>query len=169
VVWNAVKWPIVTRAGVQLIDEALIEATLAKARLSPRLRANHNFHASHADGFHRFLNAWIRGTYVAPHRHVAVPKPEAFMLLRGELVCFVFDDDGRVLERVVLGRDGRHGIDLAAGIWHTLAPLTAEAVCYEVKPGPWDAATDKEFAPWAPREGEPGTATYLAALLTGLT
>jgi cupin fold WbuC family metalloprotein len=155
-------------AGVQFIDDALIEATLAKARGSARLRANHNFHASHADGFHRFLNAWVRGTYVAPHRHVAIPKPEAFMMLRGELACFVFDEAGRVIERAVLGRNGRHGIDLAPGVWHTLAPLTEEAVCYEVKPGPWDAATDKEFAAWAPREGEPEAAAYLAALLATL-
>ena len=76
-------------ATVQLIDDPLIEATLEKARRSPRLRANHNFHTSHADGFHRFLNAWVHGTYVAPHRHVTVPKPEAFMVLRGELACFV--------------------------------------------------------------------------------
>jgi len=155
-------------ATVQLIDEALIEATLEKARRSPRLRANHNFHASHADGFHRFLNAWVRGTYVAPHRHLSVPKPEAFMMLHGELACFVFDDSGRVLERVVLGRDGRQGIDLAAGVWHTLAPLTEEAVCFEVKPGPWDPATDKEFAPWAPLEGDPRAAAYLAGLLADL-
>ena len=155
-------------ATVQLIDEQLIEATLEKARRSPRLRANHNFHASHADGFHRFMNAWVRGTYVAPHRHIAVPKPEAFMMLRGELACFVFDDSGRVLERAVLGRDGRHGIDLAAGVWHTLAPLTEEAVCFEVKPGPWDPATDKEFAPWAPLEGDPRASAYLAGLLADL-
>jgi cupin fold WbuC family metalloprotein len=156
-------------ATVQLLDEALIESTLAKARSSPRLRKNHNFHASDADGFHRFLNAWVRGTYVAPHRHVTPPKPEAFLVLRGQLVCFVFDDAGRVTERVVLGRDGRHGIDLAAGVWHSLAPLTEEAVCYEVKPGPWDPATDKEFAPWAPREGDPGAASYLASLLGDLS
>ncbi len=151
--------------AVQLIDAELVEATLAKARSSPRLRVTHNFHASPADGFHRFLNAWVRGTYAAPHRHVAVPKPEAFMLLRGELACFVFDDEGRVVESVVLGRDGRYGIDLAAGVWHTLAPVSAEAVCFEAKPGPWDPQTDKEFAPWAPREGDPGAQAYLAGLM----
>lgn len=150
---------------MQLIDDAVLESTLARARSSPRLRANHNFHAAHTDGFHRFLNAWIRGTYVCPHRHLSVPKPEGFLVLRGELACFVFDDAGNVTEHVVLGREGRHGIDLAAGVWHTLAPLTAEAVCYEVKPGPWDPATDKEFAPWAPREGDPRAQAYLERLL----
>jgi cupin fold WbuC family metalloprotein len=157
-----------TTRGVQQLDEALIDATLAKARSSPRLRATHNFHGSHADTFHRFLNAWVRGTYAQPHRHLAPPQPENFSILRGELAGFVFDEAGVVLERLVLGRGGCHGVDLAAGVWHTLSPVTSEAVCFEVKPGPWDPQTDKEFAPWAPREGEAGAAAYLAGLMASL-
>jgi cupin fold WbuC family metalloprotein len=153
---------------VQFIDDALIERTILRARSSPRLRANHNFHPSHADPTHRFLNAFLRGTYVAPHRHIAIPKPEAFLVLRGELACFLFDEAGNVRARHVLGRNGVLGIDVPPGMWHTLAPATEVAVCYEVKPGPWDPATDKEFASWAPREGEPGAAAYLAALMAGI-
>jgi len=164
---SAILSPVVT-AGIQLIDDALIDATLAKARSSPRLRANHNFHASETDAFHRFLNALLRGTYAAPHRHLAPAKPENFSILRGELACFFFDDRGQVLEHVVLGRGGRLGVDVAAGVWHTIAPVTPEAVCLEVKPGPWDPKTDKEFAPWAPREGDAGAAAYLAALMREL-
>ena len=155
--------------SVQLIDEALSERTIERARASPRLRSNYNFHPTHEDPTHRFLNVFLRGTYVAPHRHIAIPKPEAFLVLRGELVCFLFDESGRVVARHVLGRAGVLGIDLPPGAWHTLAPVTEVAVCYEVKPGPWDPATDKEFALWAPREGEPGTADYLATLMAGVT
>jgi len=43
--------------------------------------------------------------------------------------------------------------------------MSPHAVCYEVKPGPYDAATDKEFAPWAPREGDPGALEYLRLLV----
>lgn len=155
-------------SAIQFVDDALIERTIARARSSPRLRMNHNFHPSDGDLTHRFLNVLLRGTYVAPHRHVAMPKPEAFLALRGELVCFVFDDDGNVRARHVLGRNGRIGIDLPPRIWHAIAPISEVAVCYEVKPGPWDPATDKEFAPWAPREGDPGAASYLATLMAGI-
>jgi len=154
--------------AVQLIDEALLEATLARAATSPRGRINHNFHPDLADNPHRFLNAWTRGSYAAPHRHLQVPKPESFVMLRGELALFVFDDAGGVTERYLLGRDGVLGVDLAPGLWHTVAALTDTAVCFEVKAGPYDAATDKEFAPWAPREGEPGAAEYLSRLLAAL-
>ena len=153
---------------VQLLDDALIERTILRARSSPRLRTNHNFHPTDDDPTHRFLNVLVRGTYCAPHRHVAIPKPEAFLVLRGELVCFVFDDSGGVRARHLLGRNGLVGIDLPPRVWHSIAPISEVAVCYEVKPGPWDPATDKEFAPWAPREGEPGTADYLASLMAGV-
>ena len=150
---------------VQLIDAALLDATLARALSSPRGRINHNFHPDMASNPHRFLNAWTRGSYAAPHRHLAVPKPESFIVLRGELALFVFDDAGGVTETHVLGRDGVIGIDLAPGLWHTVTALSETAVCFEVKAGPYDAATDKEFAPWAPREDDPAAAQYLAQLL----
>jgi cupin fold WbuC family metalloprotein len=154
--------------AVQLIDDALLDATLARAHTSPRGRVNHNFHPDLASNPHRFLNAWTRGSYAAPHRHLAVPKPESFIVLRGELALFIFDDAGVVTERHVLGRSGTIGIDLAPGLWHTVTALTETAVCFEVKAGPYDAATDKEFAPWAPREGDPAAAAYLAGLVSAL-
>ena len=155
--------------AVQLIDQTLLDATLARAFTSPRGRINHNFHPDMASNPHRFLNAWTRGSYAAPHRHLAVPKPESFIVLRGELALFVFDDEGTVTERHILGRDGVIGIDLAPGLWHTVTALTETAVCFEVKAGPYDAATDKEFAPWAPREGDPAAAAYLAGLVSALS
>jgi cupin fold WbuC family metalloprotein len=153
---------------IQLIDEALLDATLARARQAPRGRTNHNFHPDMASNPHRFLNAWTRGSYAAPHRHLAVPKPESFVVLRGELALFIFDDSGNVTERHVLGRNGLVGIDVAPGIWHTVACVSDAAVCFEVKAGPYDAATDKEFASWAPREGNPQAAAYLERLLAAL-
>jgi cupin fold WbuC family metalloprotein len=150
---------------VQLIDDALMDATLAKAQRSPRGRMNHNFHPSLDDKLHRFLNAWTRGSYAAPHRHLAVPKPESFVVLRGELALFLFNDTGAVTEHVVLGRDGVVGIDLEPGVWHTVAAVSPTAICFEVKAGPYEASTDKEFAPWAPLEGDPDAPAYLANLL----
>jgi cupin fold WbuC family metalloprotein len=151
--------------AVQLIDDALMDATLARAAVAPRGRINHNFHQDMASNPRRFLNAWTRGSYAAPHRHLQVPKPESFVVLRGELALFVFDDRGEVTERHVLGRDGLWGIDLAPGLWHTVAAVSETAVCFEVKAGPYDPATDKEFAPWAPREGDPAAAEYLQRLM----
>ena len=150
--------------GIQLLDSALFQSLIERARQSPRLRTNHNFHARMEDNPHRFLNVMIRGTYIAPHRHLDPPKSESFIVLDGEIAFFTFDDSGRVATRHVLGRDAV-GIDAAPGVWHTMAPLTPHAICYEVKPGPYQASTDKDFAPWAPREGDARAPAYLAGLI----
>jgi hypothetical protein len=81
-------------------------------------------------------------------------------VLEGEVAFFTFDDSGNVASLHILGRDAV-GIDIAPGIWHTLAVLSPHAVCYEVKPGPYSAANDKDFAKWAPREGDAGVVAYL--------
>ena len=157
------------RAGVQLITTSLFERVLEEARSSPRRRMNFNFHATLDEKPSRFLNVMLRGTYVTPHRHVEPPKAESFVVLEGRVALVLFDDAGRPVEHYLLGASGgARGIDLAPGIWHTLAVLSPQAVCFEVKPGPYSAMQDKEFAPWAPREGDPRCAAYLASLLSGL-
>ena len=153
-----------TDARVQILDSALLASVLERARQSPRLRTNHNFHRSLEDNPHRFLNVMLRGTYIAPHRHLDPPKSESFLVLEGEAAFFTFDDRGAVTATYLLGRDAR-GIDVAPGVWHTLAVLSPHAVCYEVKPGPYSAANDKDFAPWAPREGDAGVPAYLESLV----
>jgi len=154
-------------ARIQLVDPAMFPDLIERAVRSPRLRTNHNFHDSAQDNPHRFLNVLVRGTYIAPHRHRDPPKSESFLALEGQVACFLFDDRGSVTAIHVLGRDAV-GIDIPPGVWHTLAVLTPHAVCYEVKPGPYSAITDKDFAPWAPREGDPGAPSYLEALISGL-
>jgi cupin fold WbuC family metalloprotein len=151
---------------VQLITPELIEGVLGQARTSPRRRMNFNFHATLDENPSRLLNVLLRGTYITPHRHTDPPKAESFIVLEGRIAVLIFDDAGSVTGRHALGRnDPALGIDILPGVWHTAAALSSEAVCFEVKPGPYLPATDKEFAPWAPREGDPRCAEYLEALL----
>jgi len=155
----------VSDSGIQLLDQALIDRTLDRARCAPRGRTNHNFHPSDLANPHRFLNALVRGTYCPPHRHADPPKSETFLVLQGEVAVFLFDDTGTVKARHILGRDGVLGIDIAAGHWHCIAALSETAVCFEVKPGPWDPSSDKQLASFAPREGEAGVAAYVERLV----
>jgi cupin fold WbuC family metalloprotein len=107
----------------------------------------------------------VKGTYISPHRHVDPPKSESFLVLDGEIAFFTFDDAGQVATTHVLGRDPI-GIDIQPGVWHTMAVLSLHAICYEVKPGPYSPTTDKDFALWPPREGDPATSSYLELLLS---
>ena len=152
---------------MQLLDSTLVTVLIERARQSPRLRTNYNFHTSMEDNPHRFLNVMVRGTYIAPHRHRDPPKSETFIVLEGKLAFFTFDDTGQVRDVHILGRDAL-GIDVQPGVWHTLAVLSPHAVCFEVKPGLYSAANDKDFAPWAPREGDPSAGAYLDALVSSV-
>ena len=102
-------------------------------------------------------------------------------MLRGYALLFTFDDTGRVTNRYLIGDDlllpdlpvwlrdypTYRGIDLEAGVWHSMIPITDEVIIYEVKPGPYTPAADKDFATWAPVEGTPEAAEYMKRLMSG--
>ena len=152
-----------------LISRELIDSVTALASASTRRRMNHNFHSDAQDNPHRFLNVLLQGTYIRPHRHVQPPKSESFVVLEGAADVIVFNDSGTVSQRYTLGPDSPceciWGIDLAPGVWHTILARSARAVCYEVKAGHREPASDKEFAGWAPDEGDPSAEEYVRTLL----
>ena len=118
------------------IDEQLLDELTAQAKASPRLRMNHNFHQSLEDKCHRFLNAMEPGTVVPVHRHPT--KDESFVVLRGKVRVSTYNDDGTVLESVVLCREeGRFGVDIAKGVWHTVESPASGSVIFECKEGPF--------------------------------
>lgn len=161
----------------RFLSRELVDEYTRKARELPRGRINCNFHSGPEDNPHRFLNVFLRHSYVAPHRHLDPPKSETFLVLEGLMVAVLFDDAGAVTGRYLLGPEpppagawpeftwAGWAIDLDPGVWHTVTAVSEVAVCFEVKPGPWVPATDKTFATWAPREGEPGAGAYLCGLL----
>jgi len=156
-------------SDVTLISSALFDQVAARAEASPRRRMNHNFHSGPGDNPHRFLNVLLLGTYVRPHRHADPPKAESFLVLEGAADVILFDDHGSITGRYQLGGDSPEGrlwgIDIPPAIWHTILPRSARVVCFEVKPGPWEPATDKEFAAWAPAENDPEASAYGDGLL----
>jgi cupin fold WbuC family metalloprotein len=112
------------------------------------------------------LNAMQPGSYVRPHRHLDPPKAEAWIVLRGAVLFVTFLEDGEIGEHQVLDADTEtFGVDLVPGHYHTLVPLKPDTIIYEVKTGPYEEATDKPFAPWAPAERTTEAQKYLVNLL----
>lgn len=148
------------------LERAAIDATIGHARQSPRGRVILPFHKREDEPLHRMLNAVTPASYIRPHRHLDPPKAEAFVVLRGALAFFTFEDDGRIRACVEVAADGEvFGVDLAPGVYHTFVALAPETVVYEVKTGPYVAATDKAFAPWAPPEDDTAAAAAFMARL----
>jgi cupin fold WbuC family metalloprotein len=59
---------------------------------------------------------------------------------------------------------GTVGVDLPAGIWHSVIALQSGSIFFETKPGPYLPLSDKDFAPWAPAEGSEAASNYLRRL-----
>jgi cupin fold WbuC family metalloprotein len=150
----------------KIIDSRLLDEISSKAKNSPRLRMNHNFHDDLADPINRMLNAFEPGTYVQPHKHEDPDKREVFIVLRGSLLVVLFDDGGVPTKFVLLDRDkGDYAVEIPPKTWHSVVALESGSVVYEVKDGPYSPLDDKNFASWAPKEGDNGCATYLASLI----
>lgn len=121
---------------MKIIDEKLLDEVCAQAKESPRLRMNYNFHQSLDDNCHRFLNAVEPGTVVEIHRHPT--KDETFVLLRGKVRVTTHNDDGSIIEDVVLSQEsGIYGVDIPKNVWHKLESLEENSVIFECKLGPF--------------------------------
>jgi cupin fold WbuC family metalloprotein len=151
------------------LDRELVLGVAEQAKISPRLRKNHNFHADDANPVNRMLNAFEPGAYVRPHKHESPDKCEVLIVLTGKAVALRFDDTGAIIEHAVLDNaSGVYGAEFASREWHTIISLVPGTVLYEVKQGPYAPLSDKNFAPWAPPEGSSQATYYLASILAKL-
>ena len=57
-------------------------------------------------------------------------------------------------------------VEVPPMVWHTLYPLEQGSVTMEIIKGPYDEKLFKEFAPWAPSEGDPAYEEYSKNFLT---
>ena len=119
-----------------VIDKKLLDEVSAQAINSPRLRMNFNFHQSLDEKCHRFLNAVEPGTEVPIHKHPT--KDETFVILRGKVRVSTHNDDGSIIEDVVLcAEEGRYGVNIPKGVWHMIEAIETDSVVFECKEGPF--------------------------------
>ena len=136
----------------------------AASRNSPRLRAMQPVQRSQEAKVQRLLNFLQPGTYVQPHCHPLPHASESMCLLSGAIDILIFEENGTLIARYPLTPQSPL-IDIEPGTWHGLVVKEKDTVIFEVKRGPYDATTDKTFAPWAPAEDSPEAADYLASLI----
>ena len=118
-----------------LIDDKVLDDLTRRAQNSPRRRMNLNFHESLDDKCHRFLNAVEPGADIPIHHHPT--KEESFILLRGRVRVTTYNDDGTVMESVVLDPlKGLYGVNISKNLWHTIEALEP-GVIFECKEGPF--------------------------------
>jgi len=119
-----------------LLDDFLLDKVTEQAKASDRLRMNFNLHDSLDSKAQRLLNALEPGTMLPVHRHRHTA--ETYIVLRGSIIV-VFCDDKKspTGEFVVSTEEGKYGIHIPAGQWHTLMVRESGTVIFEVKDGPY--------------------------------
>ena len=68
------------------------------------------------------------------HRHPT--KDESFVILRGKVRVTTHNDDGSIIEDVVLSQErGNYGVDIPKNVWHMVEALELGSVIFECKEG----------------------------------
>lgn len=161
---------------VMRINQKHIQALNTQAKQSNRLRQHHNLHLSFDEPCQRLLNSIEPGSYIRPHRHSLDPKTETLIAVSGLFGLVVFDDDGGILSASRFGTEKYFrkdseidlGAELPSGVWHTVLALVPGSILLEVKAGPFDPDSAKEFAPWSPDENSSEVAIYMTWLKQSL-
>lgn len=138
----------------------MIRQVIGEAARSERSRAGLPLHPNEATGARASLLAIRPESYIQPHRHNETS--ELLFSLRGSLGLVLFDNDGKLVEKVRLGLGKNESslVEIPQGAYHTAVALNGGAVLYEVSQGPYDAAKYKEVAPWAPDERDANAGAY---------
>ena len=123
-------------------DRNILDELTQRAKESPRLRMNLDLRNSPEDGSQRMLNALEPGTVLPIHRHRTTS--EVVVMLRGRAVQYLYDEQGRETDAVLLAAgalDGDGvpgavpGMTISKGQWHKLVALESGTVIFEAKDG----------------------------------
>jgi len=156
---------------MKIFSSQYFEQLLNAAARSHRLRTHANVHDSYADQCQKLFNAICIDSYIRPHRHSLDPKEECLIAVRGLFGLIEFSEYGSIESITLFGSEKysqklsiASGVELSAGVWHTVVSLVKDSILFEVKSGPFDPSLAKELAPWAPEEGGELAQDYLNAL-----
>ncbi len=136
-----------------LTDE-LIQQGIQASGESERRRIILPIHREQDSEVQRMINFLQPDTYIRPHKHPLKHATESLVLIQGSILFFTYDDSGDVLSKHRVESNPLPGVvDIEPGVWHSFIVLESDTILFECKRGPYDAETDKIFAPWAPEEG----------------
>ncbi|MGM0460315.1 MAG: WbuC family cupin fold metalloprotein [Bacteroidota bacterium] len=137
------------------LSQEMIREGLKESRSSARGRMILPIHRKQEAEVQRLINFLQPGTYIRPHKHPMPHASESIILLQGSIRFFTFDGSGKVLtDNNLTSKPIPDVIDIEPGTWHSFLVLEPDSIIFECKKGPYDAETDKEFAPWAPDESD---------------
>ena len=138
----------VASTAIVIVNEALIDQTIDRARSAPKRRARVLLHPNIDDALHEMLIALPRESCDIPH--INFKSGKSFHVVRGEMAVMVFTPDGKQVTPFLMGDSAsswERMIRINQPCWHTIIPLSEYVVFIETIAGPF---TGNRFALWAP-------------------
>ena len=149
-----------------VIDQDRLKQLALEAQESPRLRKNLNLHPNLEAAVQRLFNAMEPGTYIRPHRHNRDNGWELMLATHGAFSIVLFSEEGTVTERVTLSPSkGPLAFEIPPRTLHTVVSHERGTMMFEIKEGPYRPLDPEDLAPWAPAEGDPFVAAFMAWIL----
>ena len=123
-------------SDMKLITSEILDNLTEQALHNVRLRMNYNLHKKESDPVQKLFNALEPGTDLPVHRHEDIA--ETYIVVRGSLNLILYNCDREVLETIEVNpTKGVYGVDIPAGMWHTVEALEHGTIIFEVKEGPY--------------------------------
>ena len=119
-----------------------------QVRAIPKRKARILLHSKPSRSLHEMVITHVRGTYIQPHINEFSAK--SFLVLSGEMIVFLYREDGAIqaFQRLsALGTKGDFMIRLEKPIFHSLVVLTETVVFLETVLGPHKQTRYADFAP----------------------
>lgn len=139
-----------------LLDEALTESSKGRVRICT--------HKTTDDRMQEMFISFTGDNYIRPSRHLG--KDESLHIIHGQGQYLFFDNDGRIIDTVLLGEyssDEKFYCRINRETPHALVIYSDKMTVHETTAGPF-LRSDTEFEPWSPEDGDTSAASYLATL-----
>jgi len=148
-----------------LNEEINVKKLLETAEASLRQRATQSLKPGEYPGIRLLANALMPDTYIQPHKHNWEGGDEIWQVLEGEILPIEFDERGEIRKesKLIVSSQSNPIVIMGERTFHTLL-VRKPTVILEITKGPYNPATYKDFAEWAPAEDTPEVKEYLAGL-----
>ena len=157
------------------MDSSLIKSLLMTDLFKERGRVHHNFHDSFEAPCQILMNVISSDSYIRPHRHLMAKKKEYLFALEGSFALLEFNDNRDISEVSYFSTEkhssrnsSTYGVCVEPSVWHTVISLLPTSIILEVKEGPFDPLSAKEFLVGTPEERSTDAQIYLAYLKSEL-
>ena len=165
---NAARFVQSDIARVSLTD---LDDLKQEAHQSPSNRFRLCLHRNTEEKVHEMINVFCQGTYIQPHRHPKT-KSESYHIISGALNVYLFDDNGKVYEKIEMGEIGSGKsfiLRMSNSPWHMPVPFSDIVIFDETFSGPFESKRDVSYAPWAPDEVEKNKALEYQRKILSIT